>query len=199
MSARLPFALAFALAALLSLVNVSAYQQAVVTDRVSVRVDATGNAALALAAGGGNAVNQVSTTANGVLRVDFRKGYGGLVQSFQTTRSSGGRTVAADIFRMRQVFTITNNGGDCQDVSVYVAAGTPVNLTDIYGRLAGGPAPGTQLWTGGAPTASRVKLYPPALGSNQMVVDFWWQAATAVATAGNFTLRVSATRSATCP
>lgn len=201
-SLRLPLALAFLLVALLSLVQVNAYRGAEVTDRVTFTIDATGNAALALAAGSGNAVNQVSTTANGILQIDFRHGYAGNSYGFQTTRTSStsGLTVPADIYQMRQVFTVTNNGGDCQDVTVHIAGGTAVNLTDIYGRGAGANPPGLLLWSSGSGTSgNRVKLSPPGGGSNQMVVDFWWQAATATASTGTFAIKVSATRSATCP
>ena len=67
---RLPLVITFLLAALLSLVNVSAYRGATVTEGLTIQVVNTGSAALALAAGTGNAVNQVSM-ANGILQIDF--------------------------------------------------------------------------------------------------------------------------------
>lgn len=192
---RLPLVITFLLAALLSLVNVSAYRGATVTEGLTIQVVNTGSAALALAAGTGNAVNQVSM-ANGILQIDFRKGSGVANHSFQPARGS----VAADIFQMRQVFTITNNGTTCQDVSIYVSSGSPTNLTAIYGRLTGGVTPGIQLAGAGGMqiVGNKVKLQP-APTSNQMVLDFWWQASTQVDASGNFGVQVSSTKSATCP
>ena len=108
--------------------------------------------------------------------------------------------MAADIFQMRQVFTITNNSTTCQDVSVYVSSGSPTNLTAIYGRLTGGVTPGIQLAGAGGMqiVGNKVKLQP-APTSNQMVLDFWWQASTQVDASGNFGVQVSSTKSATCP
>jgi len=197
---RLPLTIACVLTALLSLVNVSAYRQATVTDGLSIQVVNTGSAALALAAGTGNAANQVSAV-NGTLQLDFRKGYAGGIHSFRQART--GPTAAADVFQMRQVFTITNNGAYCQDVSVYVSSGTATNLTGIYGRLYSvwpTMLPATQLAGagGGQIPANKVKLQPSP-SSNQMVADFYWQAATPVAASGNFGIQVFSTQSATCP
>lgn len=197
-SVPLPLLAAFILATLISAVNVAAYKQASPENGLSLTVDSTGSAGLALAGGTGNPAYQVSTY-NGMLQIDFRKGYGGSTFAFQPTGTGpNGVSLAGDIFQMRQVMTVTNNGGNCQDVAVYVVGSAPTNLAAIYGRLTGAATPGTQMAsTNGAATGSTVKL---GVGSsNQMQVDFWWEAANTVATAGTFTIRVSGTKSATCP
>lgn len=194
---RLPLTIAFLLAALLSLVNVSAYRQASVTEGMSIQVYSTGSAALALAAGTGNAANQVSTT-NGILQIDYRKGFGAANHSFQELR--GGGTIPADLFKMLQVFTITNNGATCQDVAVYVSGSSVPSLSGIYGRLTGGATPGTQLATaGGAQNGAAIVKLQPSPTNNQMVLDFWWQSTGSVGTNGTFAIQVSSTKSASCP
>lgn len=194
----LPLLAAFLLATLISAVNVAAYKQASPVNGLSLTVDSTGSAGLALAGGTGNPAYQVSTY-NGMLQIDFRKGFGGSPFTFQPTGTgANGVSLSGDIFQMRQVMTVTNNGGHCQDVAVYVAGSAPTNLAAIYGRLTGGAIPGTQLaTTNGAATGGTVKL---GVGSNnQMQVDFWWDATSTVASAGTFTVRVSGSKSATCP
>ena len=189
-------ALALSLIALLSLVNVSAYQTAAVTARTTMTVTNSSNAALSVAAGPGNARNQVRTTAHGQVQIDFRLGAGGRVSGFR----------ASDVYHMRRVLMVTNSlsadpkGIDCHDVSVFVSEGTPTNLTEIRGWLTtGAPTGSIQLWSAAAGRlTNRVKLGTTA-ATNQMYVEFRWSAGTDVSQAGNFTLAVEGTKSTTCP
>jgi hypothetical protein len=186
---RLLLALVLLMTALLTTIPSNAFKVTGVGNLGQITVSQSDIAGLAVGVSSGNSVNQV-TYAGGQVQVHFGKGNGGAVYSLQTTRSQANLTVAADDIKMFNVLNIKNNSGSCQDVAVYVSAGTATNLTNIYGRPPGGAKPGTLL---GASNRTR-KLQP----AGQMVVDFYWIATTASAQ-GNFTLTIKGTRSATCP
>lgn len=190
---RLPLLIAFTLAALLALVNVSAYSQGAVTSGATITVASTSSAALAL-----SSTSPMAAISGGILQVDFRQGNGSN-RSLQTSYASGGVTVGADLMQMKDVFRVTNASSQCLMLSVYVSSGSPGNLTAIYGRLPTDPLPGTQLGSAlGAQTANRVNLGAAGSGKEQMLADFHWLASNSTA-AGNFTVKVTGLQTATCP
>lgn len=185
---RLLLTLALLLVVLMTTIPATAFKRTVISDASRITVSSSDVAGLAVAASSGNSVNQV-TYAGGQIQVHFGKGFGGSVYALQTSRTQATLAVAADDIKMLNVLRVTNNSGYCQDVAVWVSAGTAVNLTNIYGRSGG--LPDTLLGT-----ASRVRRVQPG---DQMFVDFWWNATTAVASPGNFTISIKGTQSASCP
>lgn len=200
---QLPLALTFILAAGVSAVNVNAFKAAEVSNPTSLTVVSTTSAALALSPGTGAGQAQASVSGR-MLQVDFRKGYNfpNTNYSLQRNRTGGGMTLIGDVFRMRDVFRVTNNSDDCQNVSVYVTSGGQTHLLGIYGR--GDPTAlvnGTQFaGVSGARIAANSFKLGTTSGADTVAIDFWWQATTtAVNTSNTFTIQVSATVSPTCP
>lgn len=184
--------IAFVAAAALSMVNVSAYQQVSVSSGMSVTVTNTGSAALALTS------SSPMASGGDTMSINFQLGNGG-TRSFLSTHTTGGVTVTGDLMQMRDVFRVTNNGTQCQNVAVYVSGGTPTNLSAIYGRIPTDALPGTQLAGSlGVTTGSVVNLGVAGSGKNQMIADVHWSAGSATA-AGNFTIQVSSAYTASCP
>jgi hypothetical protein len=194
---RLTVAVAFLLTTVLCLVNVNAFQQATPTNTASMNVSVSDSAALALSGSNGNFVSRVGTTDNGIMWIDFRKGYGGSV--FQLRAPDGGTPqVGGDDMEMKGVFTVTNNDSICQDLSVYVSGTAPSTLSAIRGRGDNGIGSQITFWdkTNG-PSSSRVQLGTSG-SARQAAIDFHW-IATEVISEGTFQVVVSATRSASCP
>lgn len=184
---RLLLAVALLMVALVATVPTSAYKRTGITNLSSISVTQSAVAGLAVAAGTGNAVNQV-TYAGGQVQVDFGKGSTGASFALQNPRTVATYSLAADQIKMLNVLTVTNNSTYCQNVAVWVSSGTAVNLTSIYGR--GGALPDTLLGT-----SSQVRKLQPG---GQMMVDFWWNATNSAGTPGNFTLTISGTATS-CP
>lgn len=184
--------IAFVTAVALSMVNVSAYQQVNVSSGLSVSVTNTGSAALALSS------TSPMASSGDEMSINFQLGNGG-TRGLLSGHSTGGVALAGDLLQMRDVFRVTNNGNQCQNVAVYVSSGTPTNLSAIYGRLPTDALPGTLLGGAlGAATGSVVNLGAAGSGKNQMIVDVHWSAGSAT-TAGNFSIQVSSAYTATCP
>lgn len=175
---------------LMTTVQSSAFKITGVNNSSSLIVGQSDVAGLAVGASSGNSAYAV-TYVGGQVQVHFGKGNSGTVYSLQTTRTQSNLTVVPDTLKMLNVLNVTNNSGYCQDVAVWVSAGSAVNLTNIYGRPTGGAQPGTAL---NSPT-NTLKVQP----GGTMVVDFWWTATSTVTTSGTFTLTVKGTKSASCP
>jgi hypothetical protein len=187
---RMLLALALLMLALLAMVHASAFKLNNVDNGASIIISQSDVAGLAVGVSSGNSPNQV-TYSGGQAQVHFAKGTGAAAFSLQTSRTESSLSPAPDILKMLSVLSVTNHSGYCQDIAVYVTSGSAVNLANIYGRPPGGVQPGTLLGN----SSNILKVQP----TGQMVVDFWWNATTAAASAGNFTLTVKGTNSASCP
>lgn len=193
---RMPVRIAFTAVALLSLVNVFAYQRATVTSGGTVSIVHTNSASLAL-----TSTSPLVSYQNRVMQINFTRGALPGELGFRPTRTVGGLQVMGDRYEMRDVFRITNNDSlQCRAVQVLVSQGTPTNLEAIWGRSPTGVFAATQLAgaLGGAPL-NTVRLGPAGSGKNSLLVDFHWHAVQEVTSSGSFAIEVRGTVTASCP
>ncbi|HWI63374.1 MAG TPA: hypothetical protein VNT75_16175 [Symbiobacteriaceae bacterium] len=187
---RYVIVLALAVAAMLTLTQTSAIQSAAVTNRQSITVTNTSSALLALApsptSGAGNSGGTAYLSGSSLL-LDFQKGFPGTNRGFL----QAGGTTYTDQYRFKNLFTVTNQSGSNQCVSVTVSGSAP-DMSGIYLRAAGDPlsANGTQVaQTGGA----YVNCHTLTPGSTAEV-DIWFAITSTTASTFSFDVRVGASR-----
>lgn len=190
---RLPLLVAFVLATLVSLVNVSAFKQATVASSLSANVVNTDSAKLAIVSGGPMATVQ----ANGIMKIDFRIG---TMQYGYTTPAPNGVSVTADQFDMGDVIRVVNNDTSSHCLSVFVSSGSPTILNSIYARYASQTFPGgTRLAEVGGALYTKLLLGPAGSATDEVQLDFYWRPGTAAFTATPFTIKVQSTQASPCP
>ena len=174
------------LAAMLTLTQTMALQSAAVSSRQTIPVTTTSAALLALAPGLGPGNSGGSAFLVGdTLLLDLRKGNGATNWGFlQNTLPY------TDQYRFKNLFTVTNQSGSSQCVTVWVSGIAP-DIAGVYLRPSGTPVSdaGTQVAGAGG---SYLGCLLVGVGA-AVEVDFWF-AIGPTAAAYSFDVRVEATR-----